>query len=281
MKKRTDLIKKENLKEFLESFNKELKIDIDSYYKLGLESIKYYKGSPSIRESFRKRQNLEIKWYESLEKKEPWYDVYNQLDILPDIWACWVLYSRKYLVTICSDKSLATKDHHGNWYNKKSIVEDMGEINSIVDVGCGIGYTTVALQEIFPKAKVYGTQVEGTYQFDVCTKTVANTDISIVPNVLSIEGDVDLVFASEYFEHFERPIEHLTEILKKKPKCLIIANAFNSISIGHFNIYKHKDQEFNPVQISRMFNATLKIEGYKLVKTKCWNNRPAYWKKIN
>jgi hypothetical protein len=31
-------------------------------------------------------------------------------------------------------------------------------------------------------------------------------------------------------------------------------------------------------EISKLFNETLKCNGFEKVKTNCWNNRPAYWR---
>jgi hypothetical protein len=63
------------------------------------------------------------------------------------------------------------------------------------------------------------------------------------------------------------------------PKYLLIANSFNSISIGHFNAYKHNNDLINAKDMSRLFNNTLRDCGYIKVKTGLWNNRPSYWKK--
>jgi len=93
-----------------------------------------------------------------------------------------------------------------------------------------------------------------------------------------LESHADLVFASEYFEHWEAPIEHLEEVLSKAtPKALVIANAFGSKSVGHFDVYKDRGVEFSPKNISRKFNQCLRNHGYTLVQTKFWNGRPTVW----
>ena len=89
----------------------------------------------------------------------------------------------------------------------------------------------------------------------------------------------DLIFASEYFEHIEKPIEHLSDILKNcNPKYLLLANTFNQPAIGHFIEYSHKGKKYIGKTISKMFNETLKENGYMKIKTKLWNQRPNYWK---
>lgn len=91
-------------------------------------------------------------------------------------------------------------------------------------------------------------------------------------------GKVDFVFASEYFEHIENAVEHLTDIIDTcNPKYLIIANSFNTISIGHFNEYLHSGLKIPAKNMSKLFNLTLKKRGYIKVKTSFWNNRPSFF----
>ena len=99
------------------------------------------------------------------------------------------------------------------------------------------------------------------------------------------QPETDFVFASEYFEHFQRPIEHLRDVLRvAEPKHLVIANAFGSKSIGHFDIYLDEENLFDSRQVlgasvGRLFNDVLRKNGYATVKTEFWNNRPAVWRR--
>ena len=93
--------------------------------------------------------------------------------------------------------------------------------------------------------------------------------------------NADLIFASEYFEHFEKPIEHLSDVLRNiDPRYMLIANTFNGKAVGHFNSYVHHNKKYDGKTISKMFNDTLRQHGYEKIETNCWNNRPNYWKKI-
>ena len=67
------------------------------------------------------------------------------------------------------------------------------------------------------------------------------------------EKNIDLVFASDYFEHFESPIKHLNEVLKVNPKLIVVANSFGSVSVGHFNIYPFAKTNAQAVDISNGF----------------------------
>jgi trans-aconitate methyltransferase len=163
----------------------------------------------------------------------------------------------------------------------KSIVEYIGNVDNVVDLGCGFGYTTVGMKELFPNSNVYGTNLKDSYQYKMATELGDKHNFKIIENLNLVEKPgTSLYFASEYFEHFERPIEHLEYILKTlNPKYMLIANTFNGKAIGHFNKYKHYDNIFDGKKASKEFNNHLRKAGYKKQDTNCWNNRPSYWKK--
>jgi len=265
-----DKITKEELRKYLKKCSKFVDMNLEEAYTLSLDAVKFYKGNKVDREKLRLFKSLENEWYESLDNNSPNYSLYNDKTYLFDLWACWVVYSRKYLRELLNEKSLETH----------SIKKDMGTVNSVVDLGNGCGQTTGALKELFPDAEVYGTNFEDSYQYEIATDYGKEYGFDMIPEVSVLNKDIDLVFASEYFEHMERPIEHLMDVINScNPKYLIIANAFNSISLGHFNVYKHHTQTFEAKKMGRMFNDTLRKCGYIKVQTKLWNGRPAYWKK--
>jgi 2-polyprenyl-3-methyl-5-hydroxy-6-metoxy-1,4-benzoquinol methylase len=211
--------------------------------------------------------DIEKKWYKSLDKC-PDYSVYGDPYYFADIWRCWYIYSKKYLSLIQKDNSL--------W--DKSIHEDMTGVKTILDLGCGIGFTSAALKELFPQADVLGTNIKGTPQFQMAEDLGNDYNFRVIPDFKDV--DTDLVFASEYFEHIVNPVEHLIRLLKDcNPKYLLIANTFNQIAIGHFPFYNHNGESLNGTRTSRLFNKTLREAGYTKVKTKLWNQRPSYWKK--
>ena len=233
------------------------------------KAISYYNSPKKLR--FEELHALEKQWYHSLSINEPDFSVYDDDLILADLWACWAVYSRGYLKTIASDKSLGDK----------SIVTDIGpEITSVIDLGCGIGYTTAALKKIFPNAEVYGTNIEDTKQYAVAQENGRIFGFSMKPRVSLARNKGTLVIGFEYFEHFYNPIEHLIELIGSvSPSHLILANSFSSRSVGHFNEYSYRNTLYDNKTISRVFNKELRQMGYIKVKTKCWNDRPAYWKK--
>jgi SAM-dependent methyltransferase len=234
------------------------------------QTIKYLGGDGDARNSLMYGQVLETRWYESLMTGTPDYSVYDADYYLAELWACWVIYSRRYLREMEKTTSL-------------SPVGVLGDINPsvIVDVGCGFGYTTASLKQLFPHAKVYGTNLPNTLQYRVASRMAEMYDFTLVPDVSFVPEQADLVFASEYFEHFPEPIAHLESIIAAiKPKSWLIANAFTARAIGHFTSYSVNGAPTSGKMTSTAFANTLKNHGYVKVKTKLWNNRPSYWKEV-
>lgn len=257
-----DAVRKKDLDSYLEICKAVIpSLDVAEARKLAVAAIKYYKGNKSARKELAKGQALEQRWYDSLATGEPDYGVYDDDFFVSDLWACWVVYSRGYVKAI---KKLAEKGL-------------LPEIVSVADLGCGAGYTTAALLDIFPTSVIYGTNIPSTKQYHIASFLGSQHGFQVVPWV---SHQVDLIFASEYFEHFERPIEHLRDVVKfSEPRFLVIANSFGSRSIGHFDNYRDGDKVISNKQIGRRFNSFLRSVGYEKVTTGFWNNRPAIWKR--
>lgn len=235
------------------------------------KTIKYLNGNHDIRTHLSAGQMLEQRWYESLAEGKPDFSVYETDYYLAELWACWIVYSKRYLKEIEKQNSLPPI----------GIASDANP-EVIVDVGCGFGYTTAAIKELFPNARVYATNLPDTLQWRVAWRMSEAYDFTLVPDCSYIPEQADLVFASEYFEHFFEPVAHLEDIIKSvKPKAWLIANAFNARAIGHFTNYLVNGALMNGKATSRAFNETLKKHGYRKIKTRLWNNRPSYWKLEN
>lgn len=209
--------------------------------------------------SIARRMLREPEWMDPLQKR--WYDsqqedqsVYDDDGYIAELWRCWVRYSRGYLLDL-----------------RSSFISDW-PVASVVDVGNGFGYTTLGLSELWPRAKVFGTNVS-----EPQMAVARSLGVDVRPG---IEHPVDLVFASEYFEHWRHPIEHLDDVLDAAdPIALVCANTFNGVSTGHFDMYWHHDVAMTGRQTSRRFNARLRERGFSRVETGFWNNRPAVWER--
>jgi hypothetical protein len=216
------------------------------------------------------------RWYISLEHDSPDYTVYAEDEYIAELWACWKVYSKTHLINIQKPNSLFTK----------SIADAHTDSKVIVDLGCGFSYTTAALTQIFPKSQVFGTNLDNTLQMAVARTMAKDYNFTMKTDASEIDTTADLVFASEYFEHFDRPIEHLDYIVETiNPGAMLIANAFGPTAIGHFKNYSVKMNDIfgyesiPATKTSTLFNSRLKYHGYTKEKTKLWNSRPAYWVK--
>jgi SAM-dependent methyltransferase len=204
-------------------------------------------------------EELENRWYKSLEANDPDYKIYDDPLYISEAWNCWVNYSRIYLKLINK-----TKDY-------------FQDIKSVADLGCGIGFTTVGLKEIFTNAEVIGTNVSTSLQAKIASILGEEFNFSIKDK---IEEHQDLIFASEYFEHFYNPIDHLREIIEAgSPNYLLVANAFNSPATGHFPEYEIDNKLYNGKNTARKFAETLKDCNYEKVNLGYWNSRPTVWRK--
>ncbi len=254
------------LDEYLASAAAFRPIDLSRARNLALAAIRYYKGDVGARSELSVGQELERRWYDSLASGSPDYGVYDDDYFISDVWACWVVYSRNCV------RSLRAP---GRLRSGSSVVDLCRDVKSVADLGCGFGYTTAALKELFPQAETCGTQLEKTVQFHVASQVGKERGFAVSP---AVTGRADLVFASEYFEHFERPVEHLSEVLGvTKPTRLVIANAFGARSIGHFNEYIVGTSRVSNKKVGRLFGDALRRRGYRRVETTFWNNRPQVW----
>lgn len=244
-------------------------LDLTDLYRVAQAAVRYYRGDTKQRSVLVAQQRLETQWYASLQRGQPDYSVYNHDYFISDLWACWIIYSRKHLLSLLSSKALP---------NDSRMLRDIfsSYITSVADLGCGFGYTTATLKEMFPLANVYGTNLIDTLQWRVATLLGQREDFDIVQDV--IDRRIDCVFASEFFEHLLDPVAYLeTLITHCAPSIFILANSFSARSIGHFNEYQYREKRIANTAIGRLFNRVLRENGYRMLKTRLWNNRPSIW----
>ena len=232
----------------------------------------------SVLQSLKNLQSTEIgnqcekQWYKSIQAGTPDFTVYDSDFFIGDLWTCWTLFSRKYLISLIRSKLT----------NSTACIRDeiAPYIKTAVDLGCGFGYSTAGLKELFPSADIYGTNLEGGCQWKIASEIAAENNFTIVNSIQKIGMPIDLIFASEYFEHIERSLEHLEEIISLRPKFLIFANTFRKPAVGHFPKYLYRDETIPGDQMGRRFSRLLRNADYTAVKTGFWNNRPQVWKLI-
>ena len=258
------------LQRFLTNIQKYRDIDKEKLALIAETTIKYLNSNTEQRQKIQYDQALEQRWYQGLKEGFFDYDVYNTDDYIAELWACWIVYSKRHLLNITKINSLPPI----------GIANTLHPLRKILDLGCGFGYTTAAIKELFPNAEVTGTNLDNTIQMDVAKHLSKEYNFNMVSDVNELSGQYDLIFASEYFEHIHEPIEHLDEIVGKlNPKAFLIANSFGTQAVGHFHTYLVNGSLIDGKATSRIFNNQLRRYGYQKIKTKLWNNRPAYWRK--
>lgn len=228
------------------------------------ETVQHLKHSKKQRPLSAMSQALQQHWYQSLAHNAPDYSVYATEDYLAELWACFEHYSRKYI---------------RDMQNAKLYPEPLTDVRTIVDLGCGLGYTTAMLAELYPGATVYATNLLETPQARIAKRYAEQYAFTVCEDLRELPTQSDLVFASEYFEHFERPIEHLYAVLSQtQPRYVLCANAFTADSIGHFPRYIVESHVQEREKTARAFNHALRKAQYTRVTTHCWNDRPQLWR---
>ncbi len=160
------------------------------------------------------------------------------------------------------------------------------KIKSIVDVGAGIGLSTMLLADLFPEAVVYYNNItpsaqatffkehKGYGKAEFGRPTIA----TLTEQDMERHGPFDMLFASEYFEHFEEPLEQTNFLLNQVGfKYLVINNSFNVKAYGHFKEFKH-NETLAPKQMSKAWLKAVRKD-YKELDVKCWNGRPKIFEK--
>ncbi len=264
-----------NVKDFSEAtiilYSQYNRIDIDKAFALFKNLIKYYSSKKSDRLLSNPLLSLQERWYESLDNGFPDYGVYSDDYYFIDLMACYWIYSKNYIS--CLKKNV--------FDNKtKNLVTKYNNISSIYDLGCGLGHTTNDLKQMFTDSEVYCSNIVNTPQWYYCEENLIET-INLIDGNENLNRHIDLVFASEFFEHIINPIEYLEKIINDNtPDIFIIANSFNTKSIGHFRVYKNDNVDIDQAKISKLFNNVLRSNGYIKEKTAIWNDKPSIWKRI-
>lgn len=211
---------------------------------------------------------VEGRWHESLKGKSgPDWSVYAGDYYLAELWATWIAYSRVYIRTFLSERRVA---------EKMSFAEYASDVKSVLDLGCGVGLSTAALKEMFPNARVVGTNLEGTRQIEIARRVAKACDFEIMPEA---KGQFDMIFASEYFEHLTSPVAHLRTLVNTTtPRLILTANSFHAErAVGHFPCYYIDGEWIAGKDTSRRFMSELRALGFRKFKVRFWNHRPRVW----
>jgi SAM-dependent methyltransferase len=214
-------------------------------------TIKHLRSSKTDRAQSAPTEALMTKWYEKNDLA-----IYRERAYLAELLACFVCYSRVHIKQI------------------RNVVE---KPLTVLDLGGGIGYSTATLAQLYPQARCFYYDLQDTFQAKFAEELANDYNFYPVYSLLDLPTTVDVGFASEYFEHFDDPVQHLNAILNFcKPRHFFIANSFNAKAVGHFDLYWHGYEPIMPTNIGRVFNKVMRKQ-YLTVATRFWNNRPQYW----
>ena len=125
-------------------------------------------------------------------------------------------------------------------YLKKILGDFLPE--HIVDLGCGLGFTTHALSKVYPKANVLGVDISkdaidyATHQFPSCDFLLK----AINPKDSAQEISADLICAFEFYpftrtdsiDEHKAYLNHLTKHLNLRGKLIIFQNWDNETSLS-------------------------------------------------
>lgn len=251
---------------FFERCARHVDLDINQCATVAAAVLNRHRGASFAASMTAPHDALMSRWYASLGRGAPDFSVYNDHIYAAELWMCWEVYSRKYLRSLSAPNSMAGT----------TITQALSWVRSVVDFGCGAGYTTAALREMFPSARVMATNIGGTFQYAVAGEIGREVGFDVSER-FSVPR-VDLAFASEFFEHFASPIEALRDHLDMyQPTAILAANAFTAQAIGHFPSYCVDGKYLNGDATSRAFGAEMRARGYSKQPTRLWNNRPSLW----
>jgi SAM-dependent methyltransferase len=134
---------------------------------------------------------------------------------------------------------------------------------SAIDLGAGCGLSTQKLALYLPKV-VYNNF--SARQLAVALSLGLKQKI-IAADCCDIRQHFDIIFAFEFFEHFQKPLKAFELIVKNiKPKMIFMQNSFGAFGYGHFKEYEINGKIYSNKTAGAAFNEALKKLGYTLIK---------------
>lgn len=164
------------------------------------------------------------------------------------------------LTTLPKDKSEACQ-------KAKYVSDNVGEINSVLDIGCGGGIITFRLQKEFPNARMEAVEPNEEYAQLVRKKLHIKVYTDFYKLGL-VKNKFDLVLMSDVLEHIKN-IKDTCKTLRTNVK----PNKFLFIAVPsqkNFELYEKIDEVFNACHLyyfnEKNIRFLLEKEGFKLIK---------------
>lgn len=178
------------------------------------------------------------------------------------------------------------------WLETVSKYVRQDPIETIIDLGCGIGRFSKALAEHF-SAQVYG--IDPSWRMLKVTREAAqSTKVTFLQGSAEYiplsDGLADLIFLSQVYHHIEdkkRAFSEIKRVLKKdKFLCIRTSTIENLNTILYLRFFPEalrKDMEFLPSRndiIETVHCSGFKLKGHEIVQQKFANNLKEYCEKI-
>lgn len=178
------------------------------------------------------------------------------------------------------------------WLETISKYTPQNSIETIIDLGCGIGRFSKALADHF-SAQVYG--IDPSWKMMIEAKGVTpSTKVTFLQGsaeyIPLTDGLADLIFLSQVYHHIEdkkRVFSEIKRVLKTdKFLCIRTSTIENLNTILYLQFFPRvlkKDMEFLPLRnniIDTVHSSGFKLKGHEIVRQKFANNLEEYYEKI-
>jgi SAM-dependent methyltransferase len=203
-------------------------------------------------------KEVDDKWYLSGESDLSFYDSVEYLYIA---YLCYKKYSRSFVLKSCN-------------------ALEVEGINSVLDVGAGLGATTLLCKKILNPKVIYYQNLGGS-QYEFAKSLFEGFNVNMITSLKEINQEIDLILCLELFEHVKTPFSFLEELMRFNPRYIVVSNSFGSRSYGHYSTFLKGEEVIDRKRMGREFNREMRNYGY-LIDDRClkfWNRRPTIWRK--
>lgn len=168
-----------------------------------------------------------------------------------------------------------------NIYNKKSIASLKAllefDVTFILDLACGVGLSTMALQNSFTNAQIIGVDINCeliTFAQKSLMKSNVKFECTEIKDILAKipKGSVDIIFVKSAYHYFEHQVtlSHLKSVLSKHGTIVIMERTSRSarsyplpkIIQSYWADYFAQPRELERFEAAKKPNLTLSISSY-------------------
>jgi len=157
---------------------------------------------------------------------------------------------------------------------------------SIMDIGAGVGLTTLEMAEALSDTKLYYNDVYGSKQWQFADKMFkfrGQSITDVAPDDILKVGHIDMLVMFEFCEHLLEPIQFVKSLATKTTsEYIVMANSFGAIHPEHIKEFRYNDLNIPQKAMGRVFNKAMREIGYEVhpITKTFWNRRPAIWVKM-